>query len=95
MGDNSFIPVSGCLSITKYHAPAEGGKDTGQPEPRIVNIQPGGEAFETAGLRVGQVITSVNGIQLRGEMQRIYRYLEVERIYRYLVRSRYDIEISS
>ena len=59
----------------------EGGRDTMQKvsdddddndddndpqEPRIINIQPGGQAFETAGLRVGQVIQRVNDIQLKG-----------------------------
>ena len=45
----------------------EGGRDTSQKEPRIVNIQPGGQAFETAGLRVGQVIKQVDGHLLTGE----------------------------
>ena len=61
----------------------EGGRDTMQKvsddddnnddndpqEPRIINIQPGGQAFETAGLRVGQVIQQVNDIQLKGGRQ--------------------------
>jgi len=44
----------------------EGGRDTDQKEPRIINIQPGGQAFETAGLRVGQIIKQVDGINLKG-----------------------------
>ena len=40
--------------------------DNDLQEPRIINIQPGGQAFETAGLRVGQVIRQVNDIQLKG-----------------------------
>ena len=45
----------------------EGGRDTNQKEPRIINIQPGGQAFETAGLRVGQIIKQVDGINLKGK----------------------------
>lgn len=45
----------------------EGGRDTSQKEPRIVNIQPGGQAFETAGLRVGQIIKQVDGKILAGK----------------------------
>ena len=44
----------------------EGGSDTLQREPRIINIQAGGVAFETAGLRVGQVIKEVDGVCLKG-----------------------------
>ena len=44
----------------------EGGSDTLQHEPRIINIQAGGVAFETAGLRVGQVIKEVDGVCLKG-----------------------------
>ena len=40
--------------------------DNDLQEPRIINIQPGGQAFETAGLRVGQVIQQVNDIHLKG-----------------------------
>ena len=43
--------------------------DNDPQEPRIINIQPGGQAFETAGLRVGQVIQRVNDIQLKGWRQ--------------------------
>ena len=43
--------------------------DNDPQEPRIINIQPGGQAFETAGLRVGQVIQRVNDIQLKGRRQ--------------------------
>lgn len=45
----------------------EGGSDTLQREPRIINIQAGGVAFETAGLRVGQVIKEVDGVCLKGK----------------------------
>jgi len=48
----------------------EGGKDTLQKEPRIINIQPGGQAWETAGLRVGQIIKQVDGINLKGLQHR-------------------------
>ena len=45
----------------------EGGSDTSQEEARIINILPGGAAFETAGLRVGQIIKEVEGLALKGE----------------------------
>ena len=44
----------------------EGGTDTSQQEARIINILPGGAAFETGGLRVGQIIKEVEGISLKG-----------------------------
>jgi hypothetical protein len=49
----------------------EGGSDTLQREPRIINIQSGGVAFETAGLRVGQVLKEVDGVCLKGKQQSI------------------------
>ena len=47
----------------------EGGSDTLQREPRIINIQARGVAFETAGLRVGQVIKEVDGVCLTGKQK--------------------------
>ena len=47
----------------------EGGSDTEQYEPRIINIQAGGVAFETAGLCVGQVLKEVDGVVLKGNGQ--------------------------
>ena len=44
----------------------EGGRDTAQEEARIINILPGGAAFETGGLRVGQIIKEVEGLSLAG-----------------------------
>ena len=44
----------------------EGGRDTAQEEARIINILPGGAAFETGGLRVGQIIKEVEGLNLKG-----------------------------
>ncbi|XP_043205685.1 uncharacterized protein LOC122372516 [Amphibalanus amphitrite] len=44
----------------------EGGANTSQPLPRIVNIQPYGSAFSAGGLMVGQVIKSVDGRRLVG-----------------------------
>ncbi|XP_037079236.1 uncharacterized protein LOC119100232 [Pollicipes pollicipes] len=44
----------------------EGGANTSQPLPRIVNIQPYGSAFSAGGLMVGQVIKSVDGKKLVG-----------------------------
>lgn len=44
----------------------EGGANTSQPLPRIVNIQPYGSAFSAGGLMVGQVIRSVDGRKLVG-----------------------------
>ena len=46
----------------------EGGRDTSQEEARIINILPGGAAFETGGLRVGQIIKEVEGLSLKGEV---------------------------
>ena len=46
----------------------EGGCDTSQEEARIINILPGGAAFETGGLRVGQIIKEVEGLSLKGEV---------------------------
>ena len=45
----------------------EGGRDTSQEEARIINILPGGAAFETGGLTVGQVIKEVDGLNLKGK----------------------------
>ncbi|KAH9489874.1 hypothetical protein Btru_051809 [Bulinus truncatus] len=39
----------------------EGGANTRQPLPKVINIQPGGSAYESGGLRVGHVILEVNG----------------------------------
>ncbi|XP_041368302.1 whirlin-like isoform X2 [Gigantopelta aegis] len=39
----------------------EGGANTRQPLPRVINVQPGGSAFESGGLKVGHIILEVNG----------------------------------
>ncbi|XP_059162639.1 whirlin-like [Physella acuta] len=39
----------------------EGGANTRQPLPKVINVQPGGSAYESGGLRVGHVILEVNG----------------------------------
>ncbi|XP_052222739.1 uncharacterized protein LOC127838790 isoform X2 [Dreissena polymorpha] len=44
----------------------EGGANTRQPLPRVINLQPGGSAFESGGLKVGHVILEVNGVSLLG-----------------------------
>lgn len=44
----------------------EGGTDTQQPLPRIISIQPNGAAFQTGGLRIGQLISAVDGYNLTG-----------------------------
>ncbi|KAK3088550.1 hypothetical protein FSP39_020476 [Pinctada imbricata] len=44
----------------------EGGVNTGQPIPRVINIQPGGSAHASGRLRVGHVILEVNGQSLAG-----------------------------
>ena len=59
----------------------EGGSDTLQREPRIINIQAGGVAFETAGLRVGQVIKEVDGVCLKGKQQIIAILAHVSWLY--------------
>lgn len=44
----------------------EGGAHTRQPLPRIINIQPGGSAYESGDLKIGQVILEANGMSLEG-----------------------------
>ncbi|XP_048244992.1 whirlin-like isoform X1 [Haliotis rufescens] len=44
----------------------EGGANTRQPLPRVINVQPGGSAFESGGLKVGHVILEVNGQTMVG-----------------------------
>ncbi|WAR30632.1 WHRN-like protein, partial [Mya arenaria] len=44
----------------------EGGANTRQPLPRVINLQPGGSAYESGGLKVGHVILEVNGQSLQG-----------------------------
>ena len=53
----------------------EGGRDTSQEEARIINILPGGAAFETGGLRVGQIIKEVEGLSLKGEVLLLLSYI--------------------
>ncbi|XP_069160969.1 whirlin isoform X2 [Procambarus clarkii] len=45
----------------------EGGADTKQKLPRVINIAANGAAFEAGGLRVGQVILAVDGQKLDGQ----------------------------
>ena len=54
----------------------EGGTDTSQQEARIINILPGGAAFETGGLRVGQIIKEVEGLSLKGWGKILLRNME-------------------
>ncbi|KAJ8300251.1 hypothetical protein KUTeg_021770 [Tegillarca granosa] len=44
----------------------EGGANTRQPLPRVINIQPGGSAYESGGLKRGHVILEVNGQSMIG-----------------------------
>ncbi|KAK7067978.1 hypothetical protein SK128_014164, partial [Halocaridina rubra] len=44
----------------------EGGADTRQKLPRVINIAANGAAFEAGGLRVGQLILAVDGQKLEG-----------------------------
>lgn len=44
----------------------EGGFEDRIPLPRIVYMQPDGSAYISSGLRVGHVITSVNGRSMKG-----------------------------
>ena len=45
----------------------EGGADTKQRLPRVINIAANGAAFEAGGLRVGQLILAVDGQFLEGK----------------------------
>ncbi|PAA74142.1 hypothetical protein BOX15_Mlig031953g1, partial [Macrostomum lignano] len=44
----------------------EGGANTRQTLPRIINVQPGGSAYDCAELRAGQVILAVDGLPMKG-----------------------------
>lgn len=44
----------------------EGGANTRQPVPRVINLQPGGSAYESGSLKVGHKILEVNGKSLLG-----------------------------
>ncbi|ESO96047.1 hypothetical protein LOTGIDRAFT_116080, partial [Lottia gigantea] len=44
----------------------EGGANTRQPIPRVINVQPGGSAFESGHLQVGHLILEVNRLTLIG-----------------------------
>lgn len=44
----------------------EGGFQDRVPLPRIVYMQPDGSAYISSGLRVGHVITTVNGRSMKG-----------------------------
>lgn len=44
----------------------EGGVNTKQPLPRIISIHPDGAAFRTRGLKIGQLLSQVDGYQLIG-----------------------------
>ncbi|KAK3594599.1 hypothetical protein CHS0354_000392 [Potamilus streckersoni] len=44
----------------------EGGANTRQPLPRVINIQPGGSAYQSGGPKVGHIILEVNGQTLVG-----------------------------
>ena len=46
----------------------EGGTNTMQPLPRIISIQPTGAAYQTSELRVGQLISEVDGFKLSGKL---------------------------
>ncbi|CAB4055663.1 WHRN [Lepeophtheirus salmonis] len=62
--DNQIVSIIKCspsLGIA-----IEGGVNTLQSLPRIIAIQPNGAAYRTGGLRVGQLIQEVNGINLTG-----------------------------
>ncbi|XP_033732668.1 whirlin-like isoform X2 [Pecten maximus] len=44
----------------------EGGANTRQPLPKVINVQPGGSAYESGRLKPGQIILEVNGQSLSG-----------------------------
>ena len=44
----------------------EGGTNTQQTLPRIISIQPTGAAYQNQELRVGQLISEVDGFKLSG-----------------------------
>ncbi|XP_069121383.1 whirlin-like isoform X2 [Argopecten irradians] len=44
----------------------EGGANTKQPLPKVINVQPGGSAYESGRLKPGQIILEVNGQSLSG-----------------------------
>ena len=44
-----------------------GGTNTLQPLPRIISIQPTGSAYQSNDLRVGQLISEVDGFKLSGK----------------------------
>ena len=44
-----------------------GGTNTLQPLPRIISIQPNGAAYQSNDLRVGQLISEVDGFKLSGK----------------------------
>ena len=45
----------------------EGGTNTQQTLPRIISIQPTGAAYQNCDLRVGQLISEVDGFKLSGK----------------------------
>ena len=59
----------------------EGGRDTSQEEARIINILPGGAAFQTRGLTVGQVIKQVDGRNLKGWQKSHFKKQEINKFF--------------
>lgn len=59
----------------------EGGADTKQHLPRVINIAGNGAAFEAGGIKVGQLILAVDDQTLEGEhytsLQLVYFLLSV------------------
>ena len=47
----------------------EGGTNTQQTLPRIISIQPTGAAYQNCDLRVGQLISEVDGFKLSGKYE--------------------------
>ena len=59
-----------------------GGTNTLQPLPRIISIQPTGSAYQSHDLRVGQLISEVDGFKLSGKEYIIRTVFENHRIRR-------------
>ena len=55
----------------------EGGTNTQQTLPRIISIQPTGAAYQNCDLRVGQLISEVDGFKLSGKYKALTYYLFV------------------
>ena len=59
----------------------EGGADTKQKIPRVINIATTGAAFEAGGLRVGQLILAVDGQFMEGMVMFVFISIIYEKNY--------------